>query len=86
VYETSQNTPEILDLLVGTHWPLVRRGSRDLMYAMISDDGSQVVALDKSTLVAWKLDLPFGAAATKAWLDELTNATAELGPTTVTWH
>lgn len=34
----------------------------------------------------WDLDLPEDAATTAAWLDQLTNATAELGPTTVSWQ
>ena len=55
-------------------------------FATISEDGLHVAGLDQAALEEWTLDLPLDAAATKVWLDQLTNATAELGPTTVTWH
>jgi hypothetical protein len=39
-----------------------------------------------STLLVWTLDLPTSADATRAWLDKLTNATADSPSEPLTWR
>ena len=50
------------------------------------DDGTRVVAVVPSGALTWHLELPRDAAATSAWLDRLTDATAPGEPTRLEWH
>jgi WD40 repeat protein len=87
VFETAVSTPEIVDLNAAGRWPVLRRGRQGRVKSpTISDDGKSIMALEGTSLVEWPIDVPQDADATAAWLDRLTNATAELGPTTLTWH
>jgi hypothetical protein len=87
VFETAVSTPEVVDLNATGRWPVVRRGRVGrIKFPTISDDGKTIMALEGTDLVEWPIDVPQDADATAAWLDRLTNATAELGPTTLTWH
>ena len=86
LFETAASTPEVVDLIAPGRWPVVRRGQTRVKFPTISEDGKRVMALSGTELVEWPIDVPQDADATAAWLDQLTNATAELGPTTLTWH
>ncbi|HEU0031028.1 MAG TPA: WD40 repeat domain-containing serine/threonine protein kinase [Kofleriaceae bacterium] len=87
VFTSKDQAPRMIDLDVGRAWPLLGVGSASaLRYPAISHDARQVLALDRDHLLAWDVDVPGDAAATKAWLFQLTNASAELGTTTMTWH
>gem|GEM_PF-955650 len=51
----------------------------------ISNDGKRVLAKVGSTLVVWDLVLPTNAAATRTWLDEMTNAVTGSGAKSLGW-
>jgi hypothetical protein len=79
--------PRLLDIEVARSWPIFHRGSRwRYMHHHLSHDGRWLTALQSNRLVEWPIDIPETADATRAWLDRLTNATAELGPATLSWH
>ena len=87
VYASGRGSLELVDFAVGEHWPLTRDRFWDR--AQISADGTMVVAVSTDPTTnptVWKIDLPSTPSATAAWLDEQTNATAELGSTTLAWH
>jgi hypothetical protein len=87
VTNRADNRVTIVDLIANESWPLntgffgASRGVR------ITPDGKLVVALaGRDQLLTWRLDLPQTPEATARWLDELTNATGELGTTKVGWR
>jgi hypothetical protein len=86
VYVSGRGTIELVDFSVGEHWPLTR-DSRAWWDAQISADASFVLGEAEDNMpILWKVDLPSSSSATAAWLDQQTNATAELGTTTLTWR
>ena len=77
----------LVDLLTGERWPLMPPSrNRPLNAVQLSSDGRRVSGLTGSTLWIWPLSLPPTAAETAAWLDQMTNATSELGTSTLTWQ
>jgi len=67
----------IVDPFAGAGWPLATAiGGATFEQPRIADDGSRVVAVVPTGVLAWQLELPRDAAATAAWLERLTDATA----------
>jgi hypothetical protein len=86
MFQSSSLALTLLDIEDGEHWPVLL-GVRRILHPTLSQDGTKILGLDAlGTLLAWSIDVPDGSEATRAWLDRLTNATTELGPTTVTWQ
>jgi hypothetical protein len=85
---SGDRVPQLVDLAIAAAWPLFNRKLRMPMTLLsLSPDGKAVSAIDHhGRLVEWTLDLPTDAAQTTEWLNRMTNASAEAGPTTVTWH
>ena len=76
---------DVVDLATGMRWPLGAGVLSDTV--QLSHDASRVVqqlALDR--LGVWTLQLPEQASEVPAWLETITNATAEHGPASVTWR
>jgi hypothetical protein len=87
VMELSNSVTEIVDLEVGRQWPLLNRDAfMPIQYPSLSADGTALIGLVAGSAYLWRLTLPADAEATRRWLDELTNAIADMGPTTVTWR
>lgn len=77
-------TVDVIDVVTGIRWPL--GAARQTETAMVSRDGSHIVQmLGQEHLGIWTLQLPTKAEDVAGWLDGITNATAELGPSSVTW-
>jgi hypothetical protein len=71
---------EVIDPVAGWRWPLAspQKGMQQpFSYVAISPDGSRVLGLTQQAIVVWTLALPKTAEDTQAWLDKLTNATAD---------
>lgn len=60
-------------------WPIAT--GRMFSGVEVAPDGSAVLATTPDAVLAWHVDLLASAAATKAWLDDLTNARTDGGPT-----
>ncbi|MBL0218637.1 MAG: serine/threonine protein kinase [Myxococcales bacterium] len=75
---------DVIDVVTGIRWPLGARRQADT--AAMSSDGSHIVQMiGQEQLGIWTLQLPTKAEDLGAWLYGITNATAELGPSSVTW-
>ncbi len=75
---------EVIDVVTGIRWPL--GASRQAETAAVSRDGSRIVQMiGQEQLGIWTLQLPTKAEDVAGWLDGITNATSELGPSSVTW-
>jgi hypothetical protein len=87
-YLSATGTLELADLVAGEHWPI---GKRELLPTVgnvtLSGDGRYIAAqLQVSNeLHILRLELPATAAATAAWLDDLTNGVVAPGTTAVSW-
>jgi WD40 repeat protein len=77
---TSSGTLELADPLASEHWQLAPRG-RGMTGVQLSPDGKRVIAIAGDHLLAWTPALPDGVDATTRWLDALTNAAIDRGPT-----
>jgi hypothetical protein len=79
---------DVVDLLGGVQWSLGRLNNAAVhASAQISPRGDLVVSqLGQSELLLFPLDVPDSPAETARWLDELTNATTEHGPASLTWR
>ncbi len=81
---TSVGGVQVIDPLAGWSWRLAtpQKGQSPYGSIAIAPDGSRVMAISDGNLLVWTLDLPRGPDATAAWLDKLTNATADrpMGP------
>jgi len=79
---------EVVDLLGGAQWSLGKLTANSVVgVAQISTRGDLIAAqLGQDALVLFRLDVPDSAADTARWLDELTNATTEHGPASLTWR
>jgi hypothetical protein len=87
VFQTSGDNGEIVDLVAGKRWPLMSRDKSLLLRDLtMSADGTIVMAVKEKTALVWRITLPQTAAETARWLDALTNASADLGTTTLTWQ
>jgi len=72
---------EIIDPIVRDRWPIaMSHAPQQLVSVQISPDGRRVLATTSSGLLVWTLQLPTTAEVTAPWLDQLTNALAEHGP------
>ncbi len=77
----------LFDLISGTHWPFIPDDRQLHTSAVrISRDGTKIAAQVDTSFFVWNLALPATAAETRAWLDQLTNASADLGPSALTWR
>ncbi len=66
-------------------WPIAI--GRTFAGVQLAPDGSALLATTPDAVLAWPVDLPATAAATAKWLDSLTNARADSGPTApLSWH
>ncbi len=75
---------DVIDLATGIRWPLGT--TVQAQTAAITGDGAHVVQMLKNeTLGVWNLRLPTKREDVAGWLDGITNATADLGPSSVTW-
>jgi hypothetical protein len=79
---------EVFDLVTKLAWPLAvpSKGQAPYSFVEIAPDGSRVLAMTASSLLVWTLDLPTSPDATRAWLDKLTNATADSPNEPLTWR
>lgn len=79
---------EVFDPATKQGWPLTipTKGQAPYSFVEIAPDGTRVLAMTASTLLVWTLDLPASAEATRAWLDKLTNATADSPSEPLTWR
>jgi hypothetical protein len=77
---TSSGTLELVDPLVAEHWTFAPRG-KTLVNVQLSPDGRHAIAMSGSSLLGWTTALPDGSDATGHWLDALTNASVDHGPT-----
>ncbi len=76
---------DVVDLATGMRWPLGAGVRSDT--AQLSRDASRVVQqLARDRLGVWQLQLPEQASEVPAWLETITNATAEHGPASVSWR
>jgi hypothetical protein len=62
------------------------KGQAPYNFVEIAPDGSHVLATTSQSLLVWTLDLPSSAEATRAWLDKLTNATADSPIEPLSWR
>ncbi len=78
---------DLVDMASGARWPFIP-GDRQLraQSVRISRDGKKIAATIDGTLIVLDLELPMTAAETRAWLDQLTNASADLGASALTWR
>ena len=75
---------DVIDLVTGIRWPLGSSIQGDT--ATIMADGAHVVQmLGNEALGVWTLRLPTKREDVASWLGGITNATADLGPSSVTW-
>jgi len=89
VYPTSDGTLMMVDAFNGTTWPMPNAsGDRlsGIATPQMSDDGHRLGAIISGDLYLWNTAIPLDREATARWLDQLTNATAELGTATLTFH
>jgi hypothetical protein len=79
---------EVFDPVTKLAWPLAvpSKGQAPYSFVEIAPDGSRVLAMTASSLLVWTLDLPTSPDATRAWLDKLTNATADSPNEPLTWR
>jgi hypothetical protein len=77
---TSSGTLELVDPLVAEHWTFALHG-KTLVNVQLSPDGRRAIAMSGSSLLGWTTALPDGSDATGRWLDALTNASVDHGPT-----
>ncbi|HEY1552612.1 MAG TPA: protein kinase family protein, partial [Kofleriaceae bacterium] len=77
---TTSGSIELADPLASDHWQIAPRG-RGMTGVQISPDGRRVIAISDNHLFAWTPALPDGVDATTRWLDGLTNAAIDRGPT-----
>jgi WD40 repeat protein len=70
---------EVIDPTVDWRWPLAtpQKGQAPFSVVDIAPDGSRVLASNTTDVFVWTLALPEDAEATKAWLIQQTNATAD---------
>jgi hypothetical protein len=84
---TPGGTLELADLggEPADRWPVA--AGRTFAGVQLAPDGSALLAATPDAVLAWPVDLPANAAATSKWLDSLTNARADGGPTApLSWH
>jgi hypothetical protein len=89
VYGTADGSLQMVDAFNGATWPMPTANGGyypTIVGPQLSDDGHHVGALIESDLYLWDAEIPFERDATARWLDQLTNATAELGTATLTFH
>ena len=85
--QTAAGVLEVIDPAVKERWPLGAPHGQQLGSAQISPDGHRVLVLASSGVLVWTLGLPHDADATAHWLDTLTNATSDHGPSApLDWH
>lgn len=65
---------EVLDLLTGVQWTLARSNKSSYGFPRVSLESKRIAVLADGLPVVWTLDLPMTPAATRAWLDQITNA------------
>jgi hypothetical protein len=61
------------------HWTL--DGGHTFTSVQVAPDGSRVLATTQDSVLEWKIELPATPAAATAWVDTLTNARTDGGPT-----
>ncbi len=80
VAQTAGGVLEAIDPAAKERWPLAaphgQQGS-----AQLSPDGRRVLAITASGVLVWPLALPRDPDATSHWIDTLTNAVSDHGPT-----
>ncbi|MEO8548437.1 MAG: hypothetical protein ABI678_00615 [Kofleriaceae bacterium] len=86
MFALPDGTLKMVDIADGSTWPVAPPHPGTAASPGLSDDGHYLAALIDSTFHLWKNDLPMSREATARWLDQLTNATAELGTATLTFH
>ena len=79
-------TVTMIDVQSGERWPMMAPFRSPITAFDMTSDGARMGGLINSTLWVWPLSLPETADATAAWLDQMTNATAELGASILTWQ
>src|SRR5262249_26024165 len=79
---------EVIDFLGGTQWSLGKLTTNAVIGAARFAPPGDVIATQRGqdSLALFQIDVPNTAADTARWLDELTNATTEHGPASLTWR
>jgi hypothetical protein len=85
-YAQSDGSLRVIDLANGSSWPVALPHTGLASTPGISDDGRFMGALIDGNFHLWKPAFPQTPEDTARWLDELTNASAELGTATLTFH
>jgi len=85
-YAQADGSLRVVDLASGSSWPAALPHSGIASMPAMSDDADFMAALIDNSLHIWQPEIPQTPEATARWLDRLTNATAELGTATLTFH
>jgi protein kinase-like protein len=85
-YAQSDGAIRVVDLATGYTWPMALPHAGIATAPAISDDGAYMGALIDGNLQIWQPEIPQTPEDTARWLDRLTNASAELGTATLTFH
>ncbi|HEY0249871.1 MAG TPA: hypothetical protein VGC41_00005, partial [Kofleriaceae bacterium] len=88
VFAAHDNTIAMVDGTNGLTWPVpAPRGvATELATPGLSDDAHHLGVIVGGVLHLWDNPMPKDSAETARWLDQLTNASAELGTSTLTFH
>ena len=76
----------VVDPLVHQRWTLASPNRVTFETPAISARGDRVLALSRTALLLWSIELPASAAATAAWLDAMTNAVDDRSPGGLGWR
>ena len=76
----------VVDPLVHQRWTLAPPNRVKFDHPAISVRGDRVLALSRTGLLVWAIELPATAADTAKWLDAMTNAVDDHSPGGLGWH
>jgi len=85
-YARADGSLRIVDLANGYTWPVALPRSGTAAMPGLSDDASYMAALIEGNFLLWHPEIPLTPEDTARRLDRLTNASAELGTATLTFH
>ena len=85
-YAQADGSLRVMDLANGFTWPAALPHTGIATATGVGDDGQVMAALIDGGLQIWRPEIPQTPEDTVRWLDRLTNATAELGTATLTFH
>ncbi|MFT3695181.1 MAG: serine/threonine-protein kinase [Kofleriaceae bacterium] len=88
LFSNHDGTLSMLDATNGQNWPVATPHvmAPEITSPALSDDSKHFGAIMAGTLYLWENMLPNDASDTARWLEQLTNATAESGTSSLTFH